>query len=140
MAIDPRFIVTSDLESYFVSKDDGEPLAGGIITFYSDLNRSTKKPVYQISGSPPNYVYTVLPNPCVLSDVGTFQDALGNNIVPYYFPYEGTPDDDNTTVELYYITVESSGGVAQFTREGWPNFSNEGSSTASDDRNFIPIS
>lgn len=139
MGLDPRFIVTSDLESYFVDKDSGAPLAAGIVTFYSDIDRTIKKPVYQITGSPPNYSYSALPNPCILSGVGTFQDASGNNIVPYYFPYEGTPSNSNGTVELYYITVENSGMVPQFTREGWPNFtsmdvpsSNEGF------RNFIP--
>lgn len=138
MAIDPRFVVTSDLESLYRDKDSGEPLAGGIITFYSDLNRTTKKPVYQITGSPPNYTYDVLPNPCVLSDVGTFQDALGNNIVPYYFPYQGTPDDNNNTVQLYYITVTDADGVPQFTREGWPNFASSDSATTLDNKNFIP--
>ncbi len=139
MAIDPRFIVTSDLEELFRDKDSGLPLAGGIVTFYSDLNRTTKKPVYQLTGSPPNYTYAVLQNPVVLSDVGTFQDSLGNNIVPYYFPYQGTPTSSNGTVELYYITVESSGGVPEFTRQAWPNFSSEDASNNSlGDKNYIP--
>lgn len=140
MALDPRFVVTSDLEEYFVNKDDGTPLAGGIVTFYSDINRTVKKPVYQITGSPPNYTYAVLPNPCVLSDVGTFQDALGNNIVPYYFPYQGTPNDNTSVLELYYITVQSSGLVPQFTRQGWPNTTTDSNtpSTTLGSKNFIP--
>lgn len=137
--LDSRFIVTSDLEEYFVDKDTGLPLAAGIVTFYSDIDRNTKKPVYQLTGSPPNYSYAVLPNPCILSAVGTFQDALGNNIVPYYFPYEGTPADSDGTIELYYITVESSGLVPQFTREAWPNFSQGDEPGAGAElRNFIP--
>lgn len=139
MALDPRFIVTSDLESYFVDKDSGLPLAGGIVTFYSDLNRMTKKPVYQITDSPPNYTYSALPNPCVLSDTGTFQDALGNNIVPYYFPYQGTPSNSTGIIELYYITVQSSGFIPQFTRQGWPNSTGAiNPSNSAGDKNFIP--
>lgn len=139
MALDSRFVVTSDLESYFVDKDSGEPLAGGIVTFYSDLNRTVKKPVYQLTGSPPNYSYSVLPNPCILSDTGTFQDAIGNNIVPYYFPYEGTPDNSSGTIELYYITVQSSGMVQQFIREAWPNqAADDIPAEGQDINNFIP--
>jgi len=59
-------------------------------------------------------------NPLVLSDVGTYQDSLGNNIVPYYFPFTGTPADNTGTQELYYITVDSAGGVRQFVRVAWP--------------------
>jgi hypothetical protein len=138
MALDERFIITSDLESLFRDKDTGLPLANGIVTFYSDIDRVTKKAVYQLTGSPPNYTYTALPNPCILSGVGTFQDAGGNNIVPYYFPYEGTPDDSDGTILLYYITVESEDLVEQFTREAWPNFTAEDVTTTDNVENFIP--
>lgn len=123
--LDPRFVVTSDLEAYFVDKDTGLPLAAGIVTFYSDPNFNFKKPVYQLTVNGTNFDYTPLPNPSILSSVGTFQDALGNNIVPYYFPFEGTPDASDGTVELYYITVENSGNIEQFTRSAWPNFTEE---------------
>lgn len=145
MGLDPRFVVTSDLESYFVDKDTGEPLAAGIVTFYSDIDRTIKKPVYQITGAPPNYGYSPLVNPCILSGVGTFQDAMGNNIVPYYFPFEGTPDNSSGEIELYYITVYSNlmdglntPAVLQFTREGWPNFSDGDSQSTGDVTNLIP--
>lgn len=140
MALDPRFIVTSDLESYFVDKDSGAPLAGGTVEFFRQNNQSIRKAVYQISvNSPGVYTYTALPNPCILSDVGTFQDALGNNIVPYYFPFDGTPDSTNGTQDLYFIRVYSSGGILQFTRNGWPNSAaNSSSSSSLDVTNFIP--
>lgn len=138
--LDSRFIITSDLESYFVDKDSGEPLAAGIVTFYSDINRTTLKPVYQLTGSPPNYSYAALPNPCILSAVGTFQDGGGNNIVPYYFPYTGTPADNTGVLELYYITVQSSGNVLQFTREGWPNAAANQNAENTELKNFIPNS
>lgn len=135
MALDPKYVVTSDLESYYVDKDSGAPLAGGIITFYRDTSRSVKKTVFQISEpTPGNFTYTALPNPCILSDVGTFQDALGNNIVPYYYPY-----DDNGDTDLYYITVQSSSGITQFVRIGWPNNPDStDNTTEADTKNYIP--
>lgn len=139
MTTNPKMIATSDLQAYFVDKNTGMPLDSGIVTFYHDVNRTLKKPVYQITGSPPNYSYTVLPNPMILSGVGTFE-YNGNDIIPYYFPYQGTPDDSDNTVELYYITVESEGLVPQFTREAWPPNVNNGGDPITDAgyRNLIP--
>lgn len=141
MTIDSRFIACSDLQQYFVDKDSGFPLDAGEVTFYSDVNRTIKKPVYMITGSPPNYSYSVLPNPMILSAVGTFE-YNGNDIIPYYFPYEGTPDDSNNTVELYYVTVTSKSPffVEQFTREAWPPNVNNGGDPIGDAgyRNLIP--
>lgn len=125
--LDPRFVLAPSLQMYFVDKLTGEPLSGGIVTFYSDENRTQLKPVYEISGTPPNYVYTPLPNPVILSGVGTFQDDSGNDVLPYYFPYDGTPDNSNGDVELYYITVTDANNLSQFVREGWPNVSSNGS-------------
>ncbi len=141
MTIDPRFIACADLQQYFVDKDTGFPLDAGEVTFYSDVNRTIKKPVYMITGSPPSYSFSVLPNPMILSSVGTFE-YNGNDIIPYYFPYEGTPDDSNGTVELYYVTVTSKTPflVPQFTREAWPPNVNNGGDPISDAgyRNLIP--
>lgn len=126
MTLDPRFIVTSDLDSYYVDKDTGAPLAGGIVTFYSDVNRTQLKPIYQLTGDATSgYSYVALPNPIILNGDGTFSDNAGNNIVPYYFPFEGVPSDNNNNVELYYITVFSSTNIEQFTRQAWPNFSSQ---------------
>ncbi len=135
MAINPKYVIASDLESYFVDKLTGFPLRGGIITYYSDNDRVTKKPIYQIvSPSPGNYSYVVLPNPIILSNEGTFQDGNGNNIIPYYYPY-----DANGKIELYYITVTDANGSTQFTRVAWPNISASGSSGSSgSETNFIP--
>ena len=63
-----------------------------------------------------SHTYVALPNPLRLSAVGTVQDANGNNVLPFYFPY-----DEQGNVELYYLTVESMDGQLQFTREAWPN-------------------
>jgi hypothetical protein len=143
MSADPRFICASDLQLYLVDKDTGGPLSGGEVAFYSDVNRNELKAVYQLSGSAPNYTFTPLDNPCTLSSVGTFQDEGGNDIVPYYFPYEGTPDDSNNEEERYYIVVtaapvDGDPGVEQFTRENWPPNSLGDSFDGNDTINYIP--
>jgi len=130
-----QYISFGDLELYFVDKDSGLPLSAGKINFYSDINRSTPKSVFSLSGSPPNYSYVDIGSQFILSGSGTFQDLDGNNIIPYGYPY-----DANGNVELYYITVFSSTDVPQFTREAQPpgvtatNPEEEGL----DIQNFIP--
>lgn len=121
MALDERFILSPPLNQYMVDKDTGAPLSGGYIYFYRDDSRVTPKAVYQLIGTPPNYTYIPLPNPIQLSSVGTIQNAGGDNEVIYYFPYDGTPDNSNHTLDLYYIVCTNAQGVEQWTREGWPN-------------------
>ena len=119
MALDERYFLISDiLESYLVDKDSGLPLANGTLSFYRDIARNTPKTVYQLTGSPPNYTYTALPNPVPLSAVGTPQDAAGDNVSIYGFPYDS---EDN--LDLYYVVCADSNGVVQFTREAIPNIS-----------------
>lgn len=142
--IDQRFICTSDLDTYYVDNASGLPMSGGIVTFYSDVNRTVLKPVYQLTGTPGSYSYAPLNNPCTLSSSGTFQDALGNNIVPYYYPFTGLPTDNggvgSGVQELYYITVVNSGFVPQFVRQGWPQSAAGGSNVVTEAEliNFIP--
>lgn len=131
MPLDLRYVTAPSLEEYFVDKDTGLPLAGGIVTFYKDNDRTVKKDVFRITGSPPNYSYTPIANPMILSGVGTAQDD-GDNIIPYFYPY-----DENGNVELYYITVTNYLGVPQFTREGWPNVGG-GSSDTENVKNYVP--
>jgi hypothetical protein len=139
MALDPRFITTSDLEEYFVDSLTGLPLAAGVVTFYSDENHNTLKPVYQLTLVGGSYTYSALPDPVILSSVGTFQDGTGNNIIPYYYPFTGTPDQQTGVQELYFITVYSSDGRLMFTRSAWPNGANGSSGGATvDTKNFIP--
>lgn len=135
MALDERFVTSVNLEPYFVDKSTGLPLANGTVEFWQDDDRGTPKLVYQLSGSPPNYTYTALPNPLTLSAVGTFQNAGGDNIAVYYFPYDGDPDSSNGNVELYYIVVKDENGVLQFTREAWPNLSDANSPINNDGGN-----
>lgn len=134
MALDPQFVIAPSLEQYFVDKTTGLPLAGGKVYFYSDVNRSNLKDVFKLSGSPPNYSYVALPNPSTLSAVGTFQDAGGNNILPYYYPY-----NQEGEIENYYIEVYSEDDVLQFTREAFPNAGGDDSDiTLANAINYIP--
>lgn len=136
-----KFVATSDIESYFVDKDTGFPLAAGEITFYSDVDRTVLKPVYQLTGTPGAYTYSPLANPMTLSGTGTYQDENGNNIVPFYYPFVGNPEDNNDEIELYYITVTSEQPflVPQFTRQAWPpGVTTENIVPQSDVKNYIP--
>lgn len=115
MTIDSHYIPAFSIEDVILDKDTGAPLSGGLVYFEQDNQRGVLKPVYQITGTSPNYTYTQLPNPMTLSSIGTFQDSLDNPTVPYFFPY-----DANFDVELYYVRVTSSEDVPQFTREAVP--------------------
>lgn len=129
MSLDSRFVIASDLQSLFRDKDTGLPLSNGVVYFWKDQARSEPKDVYKLSGSPPNYSYTNIGAVINLTSAGTMSDNENpaNDIILYYFPYEGTPEPDGSdgTTELYYVQVYSEGGtssgVLQFTREAWPN-------------------
>lgn len=127
MALNEQYFVTSDLDTYFVDKDSGLPLAQGTLSFYRDVARNTPKTVYQLTGAPPNYTYTSLDNPIVLSGSGTVQNAGGDNVVIYYYPY-----DDEGNLDLYYVSCENSAFVNQFTREAWPNITSADNPITSD--------
>ena len=116
MALNEQYFVTGDLETVYVDKDTGLPLSGGFINFYRDVARNTPKTVYELTGAPPNYSYVPLPNPVPLSAVGTPQNAGGDNVVIYYYPY-----DNEGNLDLYYADVRDSMDAPQFTREAWPN-------------------
>jgi hypothetical protein len=114
------YTASESLEEYFVDNDTGLPLADGWVFFYQDNARNTLKYVYELTGSPPNYEVTQLPNPLRLSSVGTPVDADGNNVAIYYFPY-----DNMGNLQLYYVAVYSNdngipAAIPEFTRESWP--------------------
>ena len=136
MTLDIRLTPAFYLQETLRDKTSGTPLANGVVTFYKDQARTELKTIYRISGTPPNYIYTPLPNPLTLSSIGTFVDNSGNDIALYYFPYDSDIDEPTGNIELYYITVESSGSIIQFTREGQPNIGETSVDTLDDD-NFI---
>lgn len=119
MAIDVTLLEQSlVLQDYFVDKDTGTPLAAGKITLYKDNDRQQLKNWYYQSNSatsPPTFV--ALANPLTLSSYGTIQDPNGNDVIPFFYPY----DEDNSQLQQsYFIKVESSGAILQFTRENFP--------------------
>lgn len=123
MPINPNLLVAAAmLQDYIVRKDDGFPLANGIITLYKDTARSFYKNWYYQTGTPGAYTYIALDNPLTLSSVGTIQDPNGNDVIPFYYPFS---EDDENVKEAYYITVYDSDPagnptVLQFTRENFP--------------------
>lgn len=124
MAINPSLLIAAPiLQDYFVDKDDGTPLSAGIVTLYSETQRSVLKPWYMQQGTNPDYSYVELPNPMTLSAVGTIQDVNGNDVIPFFYPYES----DNTTFDSYYITVQDSDLELQFTRSNFPFVANPSS-------------
>lgn len=140
MSLDPRLIVAPSLQMVFRDKDTGLPLRAGEISFFKDQARTVPKYVYKISGSPPGYTYVALPNPLTLSSYGTVVDDTNADILPYWFPYDGTPDPggSNNTIELYYAEVRNSAGVLQFVRQAWPNLSDNANIFTDAIKNFVP--
>lgn len=141
MAIDPNLLIAAPiLQDYFVDKETGEPLVGGIITCFHDNARTTLKNWYYQTGIPGAYTYTQLANPLTLSSVGTIQDPNGNDTIPFWYPYDET---DSTIKDPYYVTVYSSPNVTpphelQFTRSNFPfNPGTSGGATVATNNNLI---
>jgi len=141
MALDTRYIPIIFPQGLFRDKDTGLPLRNGVIYFWVDEARTTPKPIFKISGTPPNYIYTELPNPLNLNAIGTFQDPNTNeDIAPYFFPYDSDATDAN--IQLYFYEVYSEGGktsgIAQFTREGQPNLAEVSGPPEEQFQNYVP--
>lgn len=143
MPINPELLIAAPmLQDYLVDKDTGFPLAEGIISLYIDTERTFYKNWYYQTGSPGAYTYIALPNPLYLSSVGTIQDPNGNDVIPFYYPYDENNEDDP---QAYYITVYSSDidgnpAILQFTRENFPFNPNSTSpivTNAVTNRNYI---
>ena len=120
MSLDPRYIPLFHLQQDFLDKQTGLQLAGGVLYSFHDNNRNDPKALYELSGAPPNYTYTPLPNPVTLTNAGTFSDGAGNDITAYAFPYaaDGSPDN-------YYIQVFAAPSVPPFPPVGTPILTRE---------------
>ncbi len=121
------YYVTSDVDTYFVDPRSGQPLAGGILTFYQNSATNVMVSVYEQTGTPGSPTYTALPNPLTLSNVGTVQDASGNNVVIYYLPNSTVPGMGSP--DLYYVVITDSGGNPVATRYNWPNITSSSGPT-----------
>jgi len=122
MALSEKFYVGLSLDQIFFDKDTGLPLANGTITFYRNNSRNELKPVYQLSGTPPdNYTYVSMGATLTLSSIGTVLNSGDDPELIYYYPFEGIPSDDSDVLDLYYIVCRNSDAVEQWTREALPN-------------------
>jgi hypothetical protein len=116
------------LQNYLVNKDTGYPLSGGWVSLYKDNDRQVYKNwYYQVADSSTSigYSYITLPNPLRLSSYGTIQDQSGNDIIPFYYPYNESTDTESPEKESYYVVITDSdgpypNGIIQFTRENYP--------------------
>ncbi len=124
------FISAPMLQDYLVDKDTGLPLSGGKIYLYKDTNRTSFKPWYYQQGTIGSYAFIALDNPLTLSAAGTIQDPNGNDIIPFFYPYN---EDNENDIETYFIRVygtNDDGTLAelQFTRQNFPYVAEEPSS------------
>ncbi len=58
MALNPNYVPLTPLWEVFTDKDLLTFLSDGYVKFFIDTERTVGKPVYQLTGSPPNYSYT----------------------------------------------------------------------------------
>lgn len=130
--LNTKYIPMANHQIYFVDPETGAPLSAGTLTAYEDDDRATLMPLFKLKGTPPNYEYEELPNnPLILSTSGTTVDADGNDIIPYFYPYDETGD-----LKLYYYVVKNSDGDTISVREGQPNLSVGGSETSATLTNY----
>lgn len=131
-SLNPQFMIAPAPQCIFIDRATGEPLANGYVSFFSDNSRTTPKPIYTLTGTPGSYTYVPLVNPVPLTAIGTLSDGFGNDIIPYYLPF-----DSNGNTDLYFLQVYNSGNVFQFSRQAWPNFISSGATTE-ELLNYIP--
>lgn len=141
MAIDSRFIAATDLQQLFRDAA-GNPLSAGRVYFMRDIARTVGKAAYAISGSPPNYTYVEITQTDLsgrkfidLNIAGFFDDQV------LFFPYEGTPDNSDGTIDLYYIVITDSSGDfldPVTTREAQPLGIMATSTSQTVEINYIP--
>lgn len=139
MPLDPNYVPLTPLWELHSNKDTGEFLRDGYALFYRDTARTVGKPVYQLTGSPPNYSYI---QQGYLVTSGPFSGAWRvdlNDQGAFPLMVYGYPLDSNEDVDLYFIQFYGNDGVFQFSREGWPNFfASGGGNTTQINVNYIP--
>ncbi len=139
MALNPRFLISPNIQENFISKDTGLPMAGGSLRFFRDSSRQEPKSVYVLTGAPPNYEYLNIGNEVTLNSAGAASYDFGSgatDVKLYYNPF-----DSDGILDNYFLEARDSNGVLQFTREAWPDFKGSDSSDDAEDvafSNFIP--
>lgn len=111
----PDYYPLTSIQEQLVDKLTDKPLASGVVYFFEDNARTIPKEVFTLDNNPQDYTYSSLGTSLTLSSIGTFNDSLGNNIIPYLYPF-----DAQGNKQLYYITVYNSGGVFQFSLGNLP--------------------
>lgn len=137
MPINPALLICAPMLQDFLIDATGIPMAAGTVTCYQDNSRTTYKNWYYQSGTPGNYTYITLPNPLTLSAAGTIQDAQGNDVLPFYYPYS---EIDETQSQPYYIVIQNASQTNIITRANFPyNGSGSGPSPSGEDNfdNYI---
>jgi hypothetical protein len=118
MAINPALLIAAPiLQDTFVDNVTDTAMSAGIITCYQDNSRTTLKNWFYQSGAPGAYTYLPLANPLTLSAAGTITDPVGNDTIPFWYPYS---ELDDSVFQPYYVTVVDANGQAQFTRQNFP--------------------
>lgn len=135
MPLDPNYVPLTPLWELHSDKDTGNFLRNGYALFYRDTARTVGKPVYQLTGSPPNYTYIQYG---FMNTDGSWQVNLNDQGAFGQVVY-GFPLDSNGDVDLYFIQFYNVDGVFQFSREGWPNFFEGGGGNGTQiNVNYIP--
>lgn len=135
MALNPNYVPLTPLWEVFTDKDLLTFLSDGYVRFYIDTERTVGKPVYQLTGSPPNYSYT----PYGFLDTDGSWRVNMNLQGAFDQVIYGYPLDEDGNVQLYFADFFNSDGVFQFSREGFPNFFISGGTNGQQvDINYIP--
>ncbi len=129
MSTNSLYFAMQPLQQTIFNKTTGEPLAGGIVTYYTNSSMTTKKDVFQ-QDSMGNFV--VASNPLILSGFGSFVDSSGFNFTPIAYPWTIPDGQDGFpgAAQSYFIYVTDADGAFQFSVTDWPlNSFNESSDT-----------
>ncbi len=130
MAVNNELLLTSlVLSEVFVDPLTLQPLIGEVFFFKTD--KITVKNIYQLTGDDLD-PFEVAPNPFPLQADGGFLNKI------YYYPYD---EDDETTVELYYIEARRTDTSVVLTFDDFPkNFVPRQGGTASSEElsNLLP--
>lgn len=116
MALDPKYMISPNLQEIFIDPATGLPMVGGYVYYYSDNMRSNLKTVYELSGTFGSYSFIPLTNPIQLNGSGSPVNGSGADVRVYYHPY-----DAQGNIENYYIRVTDLAGNTKITRQAWPN-------------------